>query len=561
MNRKELITRTQTEKIVNALVRKIDLKSIYQITQDHFNMMVRHDGSSHLSVLRNPDGTLSLEPPDVPWDEEEETEAAVENIPVLSLDKFVNSLKPWTNKQIRNLLRRQHPAGTRITDNFMREHYSGSTSIEETSSNSIYEAMMEATGGTSDGGPALWDLKDHIYEEWDKFSGYGRSYDVPDTVNIQLDKFSLCTLAQHNAFTRHGETILDASAEAPLIAMIWWNYMTRLDPQPPDPATVPEMAWTIRNQMGMTPAQWRTFMKIAPMSIQHPYQCEKQQDIDELKTTTAAITQTNVKDYCPVLATFILREDAQSLIISQLAPAHPSHWKAWVWAIRQTFLDHALECQVPGTPEYIQDRVTRGETLSCFEYLCYDHAQVLLDIGHALTWHAEHGHPWRNTNYLNLLRQSREWLVYQPEGSNGLAQVIDDIHEDDHIQYNQNLEWHSLLEPQNILGLDVIPITNTKDLNIRGKQMKNCLPSMATQLLTGKTRIFILQEPNGPLVAAGEIRATDQRWRLGEVRGPENSPAPANAREAMQEVARIYQEAQHPKNARNQRTSAAPRQE
>ena len=36
MNRTELITRTQTEKIVNALVRKIDLKSTYQITPDHF---------------------------------------------------------------------------------------------------------------------------------------------------------------------------------------------------------------------------------------------------------------------------------------------------------------------------------------------------------------------------------------------------------------------------------------------------------------------------------------------------------------------------------------------
>ena len=268
MERPALITEEQNNKIVNTLIKKIDLKNIYQVTPDQFNMLVRRDGSSYLSIHRGPDGTLFLEPPDIPWDEEEEIEAPVEKIPVLSLDKFLNSLKPWTKRQIRDLLRRQHPAGTRITDNFMREHYSGSTSIEETSCNSIYEAMVKATGDTNDGHSALCDLETHIYEEWDKFSRYGRSYDVPDTVNIQPDKFSVCTLAQHNAFIRHGETILKASEEAPLIAMIWWNHMTRLEPPPPDPETVPEMAWTIRNHMGMGKAQWRTFMTLGSVDIQ-----------------------------------------------------------------------------------------------------------------------------------------------------------------------------------------------------------------------------------------------------------------------------------------------------
>ena len=558
MERPALITEEQNNKIVNTLIKKIDLKNIYQVTPDQFNMLVRRDGSSYLSIHRRPDGTLFLEPPDIPWDEEEEIEAPVEKIPVLSLDKFLNSLKPWTKRQIRDLLRRQHPAGTRITDNFMREHYSDSTSIEETSCNSIYEAMVKATGDINDGHSALWDLETQIYEEWDKFSGYGRSYDVPDTVNIQPDKFSVCTLAQHNAFIRHGETILKASEEAPLIAMIWWNHMTRIEPPPPDPATVPEMAWSIRNHMGMGKAQWRTFMTLAPLVIQHPYQCENQREIDALKATTTAITQANIEKYCPILASFILSEDTQSLTISQTTPAPTFYWKAWVWAVRQTFLNHALGCEAADTPEYLQDRRDTANTPSYYEYLCYDYAQILQDIGHALEWHAQNGHPWRNTNYLNLLKQAREWLEYRPEGSNELAQIIEDIHYDDHIQYNQNLTWHSLLEPQTIQCLDIIPITNTKDLNTRGKEMNNCLPFLATQMLTGKVRIFILQEQDGPLVAAGEIRAIGPTWRLGQVRGPDNSPAPQNAREAMQEVARMYQEAHQTQKGSNRRTSTAP---
>lgn len=548
--RPEFLTEEENNNIIDWLAQQIDLKAIYRIHGDQFQILVRNDGTSHVTATRGLDGQITLDPPDANWDDrdrEYQCEAAFYEIPCIPSERFIKSIQPKARRKIRETIRRKHPDAPRIDEGFIRRTYPGTKSISDTSERLVKLAMLKANGNTTLNQPEFTDVDSPMLNDWEEFSDCDQSSLVPDIVNVQIQKHEICTLAQHNAFMRHGQVILDASKEAPMIAMIWWNLMGSMDTPLPDPSSVPELAWTLRKAMDMGAAEWRTFMAAGPLEFQHPWQCSTQRDLDHIKAAAAAVTQANVKDHCLILVSSILDSGPQSLEFMTMKHSERTDpWKAWVWTIRQVLTDHQRDCTAPGKNEQLDLREYRHTTIE--QSLCTEHADVLGDIGHAIAWHVENNQPWRNTNFRNLLRQSAQWLDdyhHYYENEELADMVYNTLREDTagrkEPEYRQ---WKSLLGPQKIEDLNITPITTTEELVRIGNQMENCLPYQTDRYSKGRAHIFILHQADGKLVAAGEIYPITNGWRTGEVRGPDNSPAPQKAKTAMRTIAKMYTDAQ-----------------
>jgi hypothetical protein len=91
----------------------------------------------------------------------------------------------------------------------------------------------------------------------------------------------------------------------------------------------------------------------------------------------------------------------------------------------------------------------------------------------------------------------------------------------------------------------ITPITTVDDLQAQGRAQHNCVASYARRVLAGNTYIYRVTV-RGDVCTLAISRSLDGFWRVSELRGVCNRPAPGKAIHAVQQW---LHEAQHPQSA------------
>lgn len=100
--------------------------------------------------------------------------------------------------------------------------------------------------------------------------------------------------------------------------------------------------------------------------------------------------------------------------------------------------------------------------------------------------------------------------------------------------------WESLVTAYRDGEYEIVPLLTSADLAAEGRRMHNCVGSYDHQCYAGYTRIFSIRQAGKPLATAEINYYHDRRWRLGQVRGPCNTGAPAAILAVAQRLAARY---------------------
>jgi hypothetical protein len=100
--------------------------------------------------------------------------------------------------------------------------------------------------------------------------------------------------------------------------------------------------------------------------------------------------------------------------------------------------------------------------------------------------------------------------------------------------------WESLVTAYGDGEYEIVPLLTRAELAAEGRRMHNCVGSYDLPCYAGYTRIFSIRQAGKPLATAELTYCWDRRWRLGQVRGPCNTGAPAAILAVAQRLAARY---------------------
>ena len=149
----------------------------------------------------------------------------------------------------------------------------------------------------------------------------------------------------------------------------------------------------------------------------------------------------------------------------------------------------------------------------------------------------------RATTWSGLLRRAREWH------RNAARDLRKDAWEKTiQAQGGCYPAWNSLIpSPGELQGLKIRHLGSQKELFQEARRMEHCVHTYTRQCCSGQSRIFSLEKDGRP-IATGEIARTSQdrgqgEWQTAQVQGFRNHPPPQEARDAVEELARLHSQA------------------
>ena len=380
MRAKKPLAEMASTELQEPIIRRLGISKLLQREGETLHLLAGKDGRPAFSITRLQSGEIRLDRRTVPtraededdWypdheddDDDDDEPLGGEELRVFpsmaleAVELTIRSNIKWAQQKVRETAKRKHPGEGPISRDFFRKHYPGET--KRTAARAAMEtALLRTVGEEPTATYSGKRIKALIRREIGRLMDTKAAAEAAATMNINNRvRRTSCNIAQYNALIRHGRELRKLQKEAPLVAMIWWNHFTRDGaPQTPDGATAADIAMVVRNYMEMQPAQWRLLMDVGDLAITRPDQCTLRSHLHEIMDGSAAVTQANVKDPCPALAAAIIQYGSESTTVRE--EGGEAGWKHWVWAVRQTLMQHRADC--PGRENLERMRAEQAKT-------------------------------------------------------------------------------------------------------------------------------------------------------------------------------------------------------
>ena len=289
-----------------------------------------------------------------------------------------------------------------------------------------------------------------------------------------------------------------------------------LFPDVPHRIGTPENATRrVRETLNLTPAGWRLFHRVGLPRMQPDWL-----NLDELRTSYRALAEANVPGAPPGALAMVINRPRNNRAFSTAQWQCGNPWKTWVQILNATLIHATTHPEQHHNVEQPPDHQIRA-------------GLQLTAIADALASHINNNMPWGPGNYETLLARTERWETDQ----NALRNLAK----------RHTLEqdaWTSNLPETQVQGLTAVPATNAWQLAELGRQMNNCLGTLAHSCRAGTTRVFTLRQPDDPTPqTAVELLNQDGHWHPGQVEGQRHTAPIPRHQAAAQELADLYNQA------------------
>ena len=104
-------------------------------------------------------------------------------------------------------------------------------------------------------------------------------------------------------------------------------------------------------------------------------------------------------------------------------------------------------------------------------------------------------------------------------------------------------EWESMVSDICFSGMQVTPLTSSRELCVEGMKMKHCVSTYAKECRDGSYRVFSIRDKRSKKrVATAGLKMQDSFWRLDQVKGPDNGPVSTELEALSKSLAQFYQQ-------------------
>ena len=102
-------------------------------------------------------------------------------------------------------------------------------------------------------------------------------------------------------------------------------------------------------------------------------------------------------------------------------------------------------------------------------------------------------------------------------------------------------EWESRVSDVSIFGMNVKPLTSSKELCLEGMKMNHCVSSYAKACREGAYRVFSIRDATGEKrIATVGLSCTDHVWRLDQIKGRYNRKVSPEVGSLSKTLAQFY---------------------